>query len=379
MRHPPWIKENLILLVHAGSRAYGTNTEKSDTDLKGVVIPPVSVRNHLFQRFDMAEHPAFLVHDYAHLINPNNPVMDGVVYGLTKFVRLAAEVNPNVMEQLFADDRDVVRVTPVGARLRAHRHLFLSIRAAFTTTGYAYQQLNRIERHRKFLLDPPKNAPLRADFGLPPERPRQFGEIERYLQTKFQDWNLNPFNLAEEERAALKEAMWEFAEGASGIQTHWQNWRRNYERGAIEFLVKEFNLSADLGAYLAAEQRFCEAQENWESYQRWVRERNPERKAIEEKFKFDCKHASHLVRLLRTGFEVITEGIYRVRRPDAQELLAIRNGAWSYEETIAYAKHMEQRIMEVKDQSPLPKQVNHEAINALHQELLEEHDHQSHT
>lgn len=41
---------------------------------------------------------------------------------------------------------------------------------------------------------------------------------------------------------------------------------------------------------------------------------------------YDPKEAGHLIRFLREGLEILTEGIINVRRPDAQELLAIRKG-----------------------------------------------------
>lgn len=36
-----WIRERMILLANTGSFAYGTNTEESDRDYKGICIPPI--------------------------------------------------------------------------------------------------------------------------------------------------------------------------------------------------------------------------------------------------------------------------------------------------------------------------------------------------
>ena len=70
----------------------------------------------------------------------------------------------------------------------------------------------------------------------------------------------------------------------------------------------------------------------------------------------NCKHAMHLVRLLRMGEEILTDGVVNVARPDAEELLTIRGGAWTYEEIVQYAEHTDHNIREVLYKtSPLPK------------------------
>ena len=55
----------------------------------------------------------------------------------------------------------------------------------------------------------------------------------------------------------------------------------------------------------------------------------------------------HLVRLLRMGVEALRDGKILVKRPDAQELLAIRNGAWTYEEVVEYATEMDHEVRNV--------------------------------
>jgi len=82
---------------------------------------------------------------------------------------------------------------------------------------------------------------------------------------------------------------------------------------------------------------------------------------------------AHLVRLLRTGYELMTTGELRVLRPDAQELLDIRNGAWSYEKLISYAEEMEQKIAELykSPECPLPVKPNEKRINELYLNMIE--------
>ena len=73
----------------------------------------------------------------------------------------------------------------------------------------------------------------------------------------------------------------------------------------------------------------------------------------------NCKHASHVARLIRMGEEILTEGIVRVKRPDAKELLAIRNGEWSYAQLLDFAEGKDKLIREtLYKTSHLPKTVD---------------------
>jgi hypothetical protein len=101
------------------------------------------------------------------------------------------------------------------------------------------------------------------------------------------------------------------------------------------------------------------AKENHNNYWTWKKNRNAKRSELEEKYGYDTKHAMHLVRLLRTGAEALETGTILVRRPDAEELLAIRNGAWSYEEIVSYAESMDKKVREeLYTTTKLPKRPN---------------------
>lgn len=69
-------------------------------------------------------------------------------------------------------------------------------------------------------------------------------------------------------------------------------------------------------------------------------------------------------------------GRLTVLRPDAQELLAIRNGAWSYEKVIDYVQKMETKLDGIEERSPLPANSDKVAINHLYHETMERWDHE---
>jgi hypothetical protein len=106
--------------VH-GSRAYGLATKSSDTDLRGVFVPP----------------PLAFV-GYVEGPEQIEPSAERVLFEIRKFFRLAAACNPSVIEVMFTDPEDHVTVSPEGARLLDRRGEFLSrlrATASASTTG----------------------------------------------------------------------------------------------------------------------------------------------------------------------------------------------------------------------------------------------------
>jgi len=245
---------------------------------------------------------------------------DIVIFGLRKFLKLASACNPNIIEILFTDPEDWIIETPIFHKLYEHRNLFLSQQANNTFSGYAHQQLKRIKGHRKWLLEPPTHKPERTEFGLP-------------------------------EREKLSSS----------------------ELGATKNLLED-GIKLDIGIMklFTLEQKFQRAMQEWKQYENWKRTRNKKRAKLEAAHGLDTKHAMHLVRLLRMGKEIISTGEVHVRRPDADELLEIRNGAWSYDKIIEWADKQKQEINECLKTTKLPKTTDKDKIDKLCRELVEE-------
>jgi hypothetical protein len=247
---------------------------------------------------------------------------DHVRYELRKFIRLAVAANPTILELMWTDAAVQEIVTPLGERLLAARAAFLSRRAEGSFCGYAMSQLARIKTHRRWLLSPPQAEPTRAEFGLP-ER----STIPR-------------------DQLGAAEAM--IADGR----------------------VDEAALTPNFLAVLDRERRYRSARKEWESYRGWLRHRNRRRAELEARFGYDTKHAMHLVRLLRMGKEIVERGEVIVRRPDADELRAIRAGALAYDALIEQAEALAATIRTSKKTSPLPEAPDEAAIEALCEGIL---------
>ena len=87
--------------------------------------------------------------------------------------------------------------------------------------------------------------------------------------------------------------------------------------------------------------------------------------ALEAAHGYDTKHAQHLVRLLRMAVEALETGELVVLRPDRDELLGIRDGAWTYEELIENAEALHADVRRAAASSTLPDRADESAIDAL--------------
>lgn len=97
------------------------------------------------------------------------------------------------------------------------------------------------------------------------------------------------------------------------------------------------------------------------------------RKALVEKYSFDTKNASHLIRLLRMGIEFLNEGILYVSRCDRDDLIAIKRGKWSLEKVKTEAERLFRRAEESYDRCTLPAKPNFAKVESLVEDILFKH------
>jgi predicted nucleotidyltransferase len=324
------VRDNLIVKHFAGSMAYGTNLPTSDTDIRGIFLA-----DSLYYR-----SPWLNVEEYT---APQDE--DTKYYELSKFMKLLSDQNPNIVESLWVHPSDIIRSTPAYELLRGNRDKLLSSKVAFTYSGYAHEQLKRIKGHSRWLNNPkPVKAPSEIEFislvqDFTPEKVLKYGRKEMEMDRL--DHRLVPYggNLFGMYRMR----------GSSLFDDNGEIVSYSHEDRPNEMPLRIIKLNLE---------EFERAKTDHTNYWNWKNNRNKGRSELEEKFGYDTKHAMHLIRLLRTGYEILDTGQIHVKRPDAAELLEIRSGKYTYDELLSYAELLENEIKKRYKTTGLPKSVD---------------------
>jgi len=112
---------------------------------------------------------------------------------------------------------------------------------------------------------------------------------------------------------------------------------------------------------------YCGRTKEWEAYESWRNNRNPERAKLEERYGFDSKHALHLYRLFFEGEELLRTG--RITLPLELEiqkkLLSIFHGEISYDEILSFGEQMKDKLYALEETSPIPKRPNRKEAEIL--------------
>jgi predicted nucleotidyltransferase len=122
------IKQNGLLLFEAisGSRAYGTNTEASDTDFRGVFILPAE---DLF--------------GLNYIDQVSDETNDSIYYELGRFLQLLQAQNPNIIELLNMPEENILFKHPVFEEILSNKKRFLSKACKNSFAGYAIAQIKK--------------------------------------------------------------------------------------------------------------------------------------------------------------------------------------------------------------------------------------------
>lgn len=301
---------NIILLGLGGSYAYGTNTENSDLDIRGIATH--NSEDILIRKgFDQVV----------------NEATDTTIYSLEKILNLLSNCNPNTIEILGLEPWQYLYTGYIGQELIKNKDMFLSKRAAHSFGGYATAQLRRLsnktvrtveqEQREKHILASIENARYSYPdkyFNYPEDSIKLY--IDKAIQEDydteiFMDVNLKHYPLRD------YKSMW----------SEMQNIVKDYSKIGI---------------------------------------RNS--KAIEhDKL---SKHMMHLIRLYLMCFDILEDGkIITYRKKEHDFLMDIRNGKYldddkqPTKEFYDIVDEMENKLNYLKDHSPLPDNPDYKKIN----------------
>ena len=306
LRSEEQLKGRIVLLTLAGS----------DVDLRGCALP--RPRDLLgFGRFEQFVDQA----------------TDTTIYAFGKLVSLLIGCNPNTIELLGCLPEHYLVLTEAGRAMVENRHMFLSKRAAGSFTGYATQQLRRLE-----------NA-LARDL-LP-----QAKKEEHILRSM------------ENAKRAFARKYTDMPEGSILLRTD-KSGRAGLDREIFaditlkHFPARQFNgIIADLEQVIRSYEKL-----NHRNHKKDDNHLN--------------KHAMHLIRLYLTGLDILEkEEIITYRRDDLELLRSIRRGDFQKEdgtfrgEFFEMVNAFEQRFEYAVRNTSLPEEPDLDRIEELVMEV----------
>jgi len=119
--------QNVIYRCIVGSRAYGLDNQESDTDRRGIYLPPAELHWSLYGVPEQLE----------------NPQAEEAYWEIQKFLVMALKANPNVLECLYTPL--VEHATPLAQEMLAMRSAFLSKIVYQTYSGYVMSQFKKLQ------------------------------------------------------------------------------------------------------------------------------------------------------------------------------------------------------------------------------------------
>lgn len=172
----------LILFTLAGSRFYGTHFDGkgsdrehplkpdyvSDNDYRGVFVANKKTKLGLMGHIEQIEvkkgkdgsvpkEQQELIKELNEKLGLNMPMDEDIaLYEIKKFISMAIENNPNIMDLLFADKESVIYSNKKGKLLLKNKDIFLSKKTKYTFSGYAMAQIHKAKSHFKMLTKYPK-------------------------------------------------------------------------------------------------------------------------------------------------------------------------------------------------------------------------------
>ena len=341
------IKSNGLLIFEAivGSKAYGLDNAKSDTDIKGVFVLPKDM---------------FYGLEYTGQVN--NETNDIVYYELKRFVELLSKSNPNTLEMLYSPDSCVLQKHPIMKMLKPE--MFLSKLCEQTFANYAFTQIKKayglekkivqpVEEERKSVLDfcfvyESKDAiPLKNFLNEKELEQSKMGlACIPHLRDCYNLYYSKEYNYS----GVIKK------EAANDVCLS------SIPKGEVAIGMLYFNKDG----YSV----YCK---QYKEYWDWVAKRNEDRynTTMTHGKKYDSKNMMHVFRLLLVAKEIALEGKVNVFRKDRDFLLKIKEGKFEYDDLVQQATALKEELPLLYQQSNLIDEPDVPSINKILVEMRE--------
>jgi len=311
-------EKNKILELVSGSFLYGTNTETSDKDYYGVFMPDIEY----VLGFRKCEEVDFSVISKDEDDKNTIDAVDRKFYEFRKFMKLSMENNPNIIEILFVNSKNTLFVNDIGKELLKIKHKFPHKGAKQKFLGYAFSQKHKmvIKKDHYFDLISALDYIQRFDDGKT--------ILEVVLESNFPKF-----------------------------------FSRNYDsQHNVNFIeIGDLNITAShsIRTVKAMLQDRIDKVGN--------------REELLLKYGFDTKFASHLIRLMLEGIELLETGEIKFPLRERQLILDVKLGKWTINKILDFSNDLEKKIEELGNISTLPDKPNVEELEKFTINTLEKY------
>lgn len=306
-----------ILEFKAGSHLYGTNTENSDLDLKGIYLP---------------SKEAILLGKIKEVVEIKRPKAPGeknnkddidiVYYSLDRFLGLVAEGQTVALDMLFANESDITFQTEEGKALFDLLKLaipYLISKKTNAFVGYAMRQA--------------------AKYGIKGSRVATVRKVVEYLKTLPQDIRLKDAQLEvliiDLEHATIDYKM-----------------DSNNEICYLNVCDRKFPMTAKVGLAL-------------KTYEKILEQYGQRALKAESNQGVDWKALHHAVRVNNQAIELLKTGKITFPRPEADLLLKIKKGEIAYDDVSVMIEEGLSAIEKESEISRLPSKPNQIFIEGI--------------
>jgi len=337
------LKEKGLLLFEciSGSKAYGLNTAKSDTDLKGVYYLPK------VQFYGLEYIPQI-----------SNESSDEVYYELGRFVELLLKNNPNILELLASPDDCILYRHDIMNRLNIS--MFLSKLCKETFAGYALTQIKKARGYKKKIINPVEaERKTVLDFCF---------ILHGYSSIPLSEW------LAQNHLLQEQCGLTSIPHSKGLYALFYDKEAMHHYRGIMSSeLANEVSLSSipkgekEMAYLYFNKESYSSYCKDYAAYWEWVQKRNEDRYLgnAEHGKGYDAKNMMHTIRLLQVAEETLATGTLNVKRQNREELLSIKAGQFQYDELLAMANALMVSIEKACFSSPLPALPDKESVEQI--------------
>jgi uncharacterized protein len=337
------VEKYLIFKIISGSKAYDLATSESDTDIKGVFLLP---------------NDYLLTGDYIPQVS--NKTNDITYYELNRFMELLKVNNPNIIEILFSDQKDILFKNPIFDVVLNNKEKFLTKNLKNTFGRYAISQISKARGLNKKIVNPISEVKKTIlDFC------HIFDKETGYMMTANQ-W-LDKMNYKQENIGLAK-----MPNGVELYKVYYSE-TDYFFRGIIKEnsqdirhseIPKGYPLEACLVYNKDGYKCYCD---EYEEYWNWVKNRNPVRynDNINHNQNYDGKNMLHCNRLLDMAIEMAEGKGVILKRPNREWLLSVKKGKLTYDEIMKIINEKKDKLDEVYKNSILPDKVDEKLVRNI--------------